>query len=459
MEELKKNHVFRAVIDGYTSGGLGVARLNGRAVFVEGAARGDDCLLRLVKIPASGPLYARIETLETASPVRQPDGCSIAGRCGGCDFQHIQYGEELKLKEERVRDALTRIAKIDLVPERIMSAPGVSGYRNKALFPVRMAEGRPSTGFFRARSHMMMPAETCAIQNGMANACAAALRGWMARYKIPAYDEQTGGGLVRHLFVRTGASTGQVLCALAVTRPKLPQGPALIQALREACPGLVGVVLDLNTRRDNVILTGRQRTLWGQDWMEDILCGLRFRLSVMSFYQVNPAQAERLYEKAQEMAGLTSRETVLELYCGAGTLSLCLARAAAKVIGVDIVQKAVADARGNAERNGIENAEFRLADAGQAAEVLAEEGVRPDVLVVDPPRKGLDETVVGALKTLVPARMVYISCDPATLARDLARLRDVGYQADRCAPVDMFPRTAHVETVVLLSKLKSATSI
>ena len=451
---MKKNELFRAVIEGYTSAGLGVARLEGRAVFVEGTARGDHCLLRLVKLSESGPLYARIEKLETPSPARIESGCPAAGRCGGCDFQHVTYEEELALKEERVRDALGRIAKIDLVPESILPAPAVTGYRNKALFPVRMAAGQPVTGFFRARSHEIVPVEACALQNDRANACAAALRAWMERYHVPAYDEATGGGLIRHLFVRTAAHTGQALCCIAATG-KPPRVPALIHALREACPDLVGVVLDLNTRRDNIILTGRQHTLWSLDWMEDILNGLTFKLSAMSFFQVNPAQAERLYALASEMAGLNGAETVLELYCGAGTLSLCLARQAARVIGVDIAASAVADAQQNALRNEIQNAQFLRADAGQAAQALAREGIRPDVLVVDPPRKGLDLTVMEAVQALRPARMVYVSCDPATMARDIARLRDIGYRAERCAPVDMFPRTANVECVVQLTIIET----
>ncbi|MDR3208136.1 MAG: 23S rRNA (uracil(1939)-C(5))-methyltransferase RlmD [Oscillospiraceae bacterium] len=452
MDSLKKNDTRRAVIEDCTSAGLGVAHVEGRAVFVEGAARGDECLLRIVKAPDSGPVYARIETLLVPSPARVTPACPHFGRCGGCDFQHVTYEEELALKEARIREAFRRIAKIDLTPEKMYPAPATRGCRNKALFPVRAVEGRPVTGFFRPRSHTLVPVDACLLQNAAANACAAALRAWMTRHRVPAYDETTGEGLIRNLFVRTGERTGQTLCCLAVTRPKLPQAPALTDMLRAACPGLVGLVLDVNPRPGNVALSGRQRTLWGAARLEDELCSLRFSLSAMSFYQVNAVQAEALYAQAETLAGLTGRETVLELYCGAGTLSLCLARTAGQVIGVDIVPEAIRDARQNALGNGLTNVEFRQADAGQAARTLAEAGIRPDVLVFDPPRRGVDEAVLSAVKELAPPRVVYLSCDPATLARDVFRLADMGYRAVRCAAVDMFPRTANVETVCALER-------
>jgi len=448
---LEKNQLVRAVIEGYTSQGLGVTHVEGRAVFVQGAARGDACLLRLLKAPATGPLYAKIEKMETPSQARQAIDCAAAGRCGGCDFRHLDYGEELSLKQDRVRDALARIAGIDLNPAPILPAPEINGYRNKALFPVRLVDGKPATGFFRSRSHELVPIDNCLLQNEKANACAKALRTWMARFGIPAYDETTGEGLIRHLLIRTGAATGQALCCVSATRPTMPHAPALITALREACPGLVGVVQDVNTRRDNVALSGHQRILWGQDRLEDNLCSLRFSLTYTSFFQVNPTQAEQLYKLAAEMSHLSGRENVCELYCGAGSLTLTLARLARRVVGVDIAERAVADARDNARNNAITNAEFRCADAGEAAEALRNEGNRPDLLLVDPPRKGLDEPVIRAISRIAPPRMIYISCDPATLARDLRRLReDTGLRTIRCAPVDMFPRTANVECVAEL---------
>lgn len=451
MEILKKNEIHRAVIEGYNSAGLGVTHLAGRAVFVEGTARGDECLLRLVKVPATGPVFAKTERLITPSGARRESGCPSAAQCGGCAFQHISYEEELALKLARVQDALTRIAKIDLAVERIVPAAAVYGYRNKALFPVRMSDGQPVIGFFRARSHTIVPIETCVIQNEQANRCARAVRDWMKTYKVPAYDEQTGEGLVRHVYVRTNADN-QALCCLVTTRPKLPQSPALIRALRAACPGLIGIVVQTNTRRDNVILTGRQHALWGTDVLEDVLCSLRFSLSVTSFYQVNRDMAERLYETAVTMADLTGTETVLDLFCGTGTLSLCMASRANHVIGVDVVAAAIADARRNADRNSLANTEFLCADAAEAAESLIQRKQRIDVLVVDPPRRGLDEAVIAAVKTIAPERMVYVSCDPATLSRDLSRLNEAGYRATRCVAVDMFPRTANVETVVRLSR-------
>ena len=306
-------------------------------------------------------------------------------------------------------------------------------------------------GFFRARSHDVIDAPDCLLQPMAATRLRGAFRDWMAAHHIPAYDEKAHRGLLRHFYVRTNRK-GQSLCAVIANGEALPQEAALVQALRQAEPNLVGVVLSVNREKTNVILGKTYRTLWGQDYLEDTLCGLEFRLSVPSFYQVNREQAEVLYGRALAFAGLTGRETVVDLYCGIGTITLVMARQAGRAIGAEVIPAAVEDAQANAQRNGVENAEFLCADAGQAAQELARRGLRPDVICVDPPRKGISPEVVEAIAQMAPQRVVYVSCDPATLGRDVKRLREGGYLLQQAEAVDLFPRTGHVETVVLLRR-------
>ena len=306
-------------------------------------------------------------------------------------------------------------------------------------------------GFFRARSHDVIDAADCLLQPLAATRLRTAFKGWMEAHHIPAYDETAHQGLVRHFYVRVNRQ-GQSLCAVIANGRKLPKTKELIETLRAAEPGLVGVVLSVNTEKTNVILGREHLTLWGQDYLEDTLCGLTFRLSVPSFYQVNRDQAELLYNRALDFAGLTGEETVLDLYCGIGTITLCMARKARKALGAEVVPSAVEDARENARRNGVENVEFFCADAGEAALQLAQRGIRPDVICVDPPRKGVSPQVIEAIVQMGPQRLVYVSCDPATLARDVKLLNERGYRLEKAEAADLFPRTHHVETVALLRK-------
>jgi len=323
-------------------------------------------------------------------------------------------------------------------------------YRNKVQFPV--AQG--AVGYYQGGTHRVVDIADCLLQPEADTALRAAFKGWMERFHVPAYDERTGKGLIRHLFLRT-SSKGEALCCVAANGRKLPHEEELVEALRRAATGLAGVVLSVNTRKTNVILGDEYHSLWGRDWLEETLCGHSFRLSVPSFFQVNRAQTEVLYGRALDFAALTGRETVVELYCGIGTISLTLAERARRVIGVEVVPQAVADARENARRGGLEDkARFECGDAAVLASRLEREGVRPDVVVVDPPRKGLGEEVIAAIAAMGPERVVYVSCDPGTLGRDLRRFAEAGYRAARAAAVDLFPRTRHVETVVMLSHKK-----
>ena len=450
MDKPVQGQLRRLAITGYAADGAGVARLNGQVVFVQGGVRGEECLVRLTHVGRTA-LWGTVKEVLVPSPARMEPDCPYFPRCGGCQLRHMSYAEELEFKRTKVADALRRLGGSDVEVPPVLGAARPDRYRNKVQFPV--AKG-PKIGFYRARSHEVIDVEDCLLQPEAAGRLRRAVKGWMARYAIPAYDEKARSGLVRHVFVRTDRA-GRSLCCLLVNGRGIPRQAELVAALRQAEPGLVGIVLGVNQSHSNVILGDSYRTLWGVDFLKDILCGLTFQLSVPSFYQVNPDQTEVLYGKAVELAGLTGRETVLDLYCGIGTISLAMARRAGMVWGAEVVPEAVDDAVANAARSGVSNARFLCADAGQAARRLAAEGVRPDVVCVDPPRKGLAEDVVDTVAGMAPARVVYVSCDPATLGRDVKRFAARGYVLRAAQPVDMFPRTHHVETVVLLSKLNT----
>ena len=446
MDELRKNEEYTCKITGCTSEGLGVARISGRAVFVPDALPGEKCRVQLLKVGRSA-VYARVLERLSASPLRMVPDCPHYGRCGGCDWRHVRYEGELEYKLQRVNDALARIGGLSLRAETILPAPEERRYRMKAIFAVGEKDGKPVTGFFRARSHDVIPVEDCALQSEEANAAAAVLRRWMAENRLRAWDEEQRRGLVRHLFVRSG-----MVCVVAAGKPVAAE--ELVSSLRDALPGLKSVIWNVNRSEGNTVLAGEFITLWGEDRVEVGLSGLRFRLSARSFFQVNPAQAERLYALAVDMAALTGGEEVVDLYCGAGAIGLLAAARAGKVTGVELVPAAVADAKATARENGISNARFLCADAAEAAENFAGEGIHPDVLFVDPPRKGLDPSVIGSIAVMAPERVVYVSCDPATLARDLRLFEEKGYRAEKAVAVDMFPRTRHVETIVLMSRMK-----
>ena len=450
MEALEKGSVYTAAIDGYSSEGLGIARVNGAVVFVPHAVRGEEIDLRITKVMKTS-CAGEIVKIHNPSPERMEPECPYAGKCGGCAYRHLTYPEELWTKRQRVQDALTRIGGLDLTVEEILGAKNPEHYRNKSQYPVG-ADG--SIGFFQARTHKVVPIRRCLIQTEAADRTAQAVGEWMRRYKISTYDETTGKGLVRHVCVRVNRK-GESLCCVVVNGNKVPREPELAAYVTAAMPHTVGVLLNSNTRRGNVVLGDKYRTLFGRNYLMDTLCGLEFKLSMPSFYQVNRDQAEVLYGKALKFAGLTGNETVLDLYCGIGTITLCLAKAAKRVIGAEIVPPAIRDAKENALRNHIENAEFFCGDAADIAAKLESDGLRPDVVTVDPPRKGLAPEVIASVAAMGPEKVVYVSCDPATLGRDVKIFREFGYEAKRAAAVDMFPGTAHVEPVVLLSKLNT----
>ena len=450
---LEKGKIYEARISDYTSEGQGIAKIEGCAVFVPNAVFGELCTIRIEKAAKTWAAGKIVEILER-SEHRVNRECPVAKLCGGCDFWHIDYEEESRLKAERVRQCLNRIGGENLTEIPILAAPTCHGYRNKAQYPAASKKGTVYAGFFRAGTHQVVENSRCLILPEETDRVKEIVIDYVNRYHISAYDETEHKGLLRHIYVRRGAVSKQVLVCLVVNGRKLPHTEVLIEALK-VVPGFTSLVLSVNTKKGNTILGDAFITLYGPGFIEDTLCGLNFRLSARSFYQVNHHQAQRLYEAAIAQAEITKEDTVLDLYCGVGTITLCMARAAGRVIGVEVIEQAVADAKDNAKRNGIENAEFFCGDAGQAALALEQQGIKADVAVVDPPRKGLNTDCIEALARMAPRRIVYVSCDPATLARDVALLKERGYTLKNAMAADLFPRCSHVESVVCLSREKA----
>ena len=450
---LTKNQIYETVITDYTTEGQGVAHIEGCAVFVPNAVAGERVKVRVTLVRKTWAAGKITEILEK-SPHRVNRACPVAKLCGGCTFWHMDYEEECRLKAERVKNCLNRIGGENLEEVPILAAPTCEGYRNKAQYPVAWEKGRAYAGFFKEGTHEVVQMDRCRILPQETDRVKAIVMDYVNKNKVSVYDEATHRGLLRHIYVRRGAVSGQILVCLVVNGDGLPKLPALIEALK-AVPGFTTLVLSVNTRKGNAVLGDKFVTLYGPGYIEDTLCGLNFRLSARSFYQVNHAQAQRLYETAIAMAGITKNDLVLDLYCGVGTITLAMASAAGKVMGVEVVPQAIEDARDNARRNGIENAEFFCADAGAAALELEQKGIRPDIITVDPPRKGLNSDAIEAIDRMNPKRLVYISCDPATLARDTALLKERGFRLEKAIAADLFPRCSHVETVCLLSKLNT----
>lgn len=454
--ELKKNQIFEVKIESYSSEGHGVCRIEGRAVFVPKTIVGEAWEIRILKVTNTA-VYARGERLLVPSPERRESQCPYFSRCGGCDLWHMSYDEELRFKLGRVNDALAHIGRQSLRVEEILGSDQTVRYRNKGIFAVAEAEGSPAAGFYRERSHELIPISKCLIQNELSERAAAAVVAFMEENGLPAYDEKTGSGTVRHVFCRKAWQTDEAVVCVVTARGLGSKTAALASALRKAVPALSGIVLNINKSRGNTVLAGDFYPLWGKSELTDWLCGSRFSIAPQAFFQINPPQAEKLYQRALEYAAPGKSSLVFDLYCGAGTISLCLARQAGRVIGAEIVPEAVENAKANAAANGIENVEFLCADAGEAALRLRERGLQPDIVVVDPPRKGMSEEAVAAVASMEPERLVYVSCNPSTLARDILRLNAFGYVLRSATAVDMFPRTCHVETVCLLTRKKLCT--
>ena len=445
---LIKNQIYEAIVTDYTTEGQGIAHVEGCAVFIPNAVAGERVKLRIEVAKKNWAAGKIVEILER-SPHRINRECPVAKLCGGCDFWHIDYEEETRLKAERVRSCLNRLGGENLESVPILAAPSCHGYRNKAQYPVASKKNRAYAGFFKAGTHEVVEDERCLILPEETDQVKAVVMDYVNRNHVSVYDEVAHQGLLRHIYVRRGAVSGQVLVCLVINGRSIPKAHELVARLKKI-PGFTTLVLSINTKKGNAVLGDEFVTIHGPGHIEDTLCGLNFRLSPRSFYQVNHTQAQRLYEAAISQAEITNTDTVLDLYCGVGTITLAMAAAAGKVIGVEVIPQAVEDAKDNATRNGIENAEFFCGDAGQAALELERKGIQADVVVVDPPRKGLNADTIEALARFAPRRIVYVSCDPATLGRDVALLKERGYAVKNAMAADLFPRTVHVESIVCL---------
>lgn len=453
---LAKNDIITLEITALTNEGSGVGHYKkdssdgrGIAVFVPLTAVGDVISCRVVKVLRSYA-YGRVEGILTASPDRAEDGCPVYAKCGGCCFRHISYEAELRAKQGFVQDAFMRLG--GLSPEflPIQGSESPEGYRNKLQMPVSKQDGRTVCGFYSERSHRVVPVEKCALQPELFAEITRFVTEQADRLRISVYNEEKHEGVLRHIYLRRGHYSGEV-CLCLVARRKVPEFERLAKAAAERFPEITGVVLNINRDRTNVILGEEEQALFGRAEIKDTMCGVNVEISPKSFYQVNTPAAEALYRQAAEFAQPEGK-LLLDLYCGAGTIGLSMAGKARRLIGAEIVPQAVENARENAERNSVKNAEFICADAGQAAQQLERSGERPDVIILDPPRKGCSEDTLTACAGMQPERIVMISCNAATAARDCKRLAELGYTAAIVRPFDLFPRTSHVECVVLINK-------
>ena len=448
---LQKNELYTTEITDLTPEGNGVCHIQGMAVFVPHTAPGDQLQVKIVKVLKQYAFGIAVK-IETPAACRITPDCSFSA-CGGCTFRHITYAAELQWKEKLVQDAFHRIGKLQPTFLPILGGEHSCHYRNKAQYPVAMnPDGKPVCGFYAKRSHRVIPVRDCKLQPIIFQQVLDIILQYVQEQSISIYQEETGTGILRHIYLRQGWHTGELMVCLVVRKPIARQLKGLVKRLVSAFPQIKSIVMNCNPARTNVILGEKTELLWGTDTITDILCGNRISLSPHAFYQVNTEQAERLYGVAKQFADLHGTETLLDLYCGAGTIGLSMANAAKSVLGVEIVPQAVENARENARQSGITNAEFLCGDAGTVAQRLEQEQMQPDVIVVDPPRKGCDTAALEAMGKMQPKRIVMISCHPATAARDCAALQKMGYDVKKVQPVDLFPRTGHVECVVLLSR-------
>ena len=449
--EFKKNDSVTVSVTDMGQDGEGIGKAEGYTLFIKDAVVGDKVRAKVIKAKKNYG-YARLMEVLEPSPDRVEPRCSCARQCGGCQIQALSYQRQLQFKEEKVRNVLERIGgfeKISLQP--IIGMENPYRYRNKAQFPIGTdREGRPIAGFYAGRTHTIIPQEDCVLGVRENKAILEVILGFMEEFSIPAYREEEGSGLVRHVLIRYGFATKEIMVCVVINGDRLPKAEILAERLADIA-GMTSISINKNKQKTNVILGKEVEVIWGRPYIEDVLDGVRYQLSPLSFYQVNPVQTKVLYEKALQYAGLHGTETVWDLYCGIGTISLFLARQAGKVYGVEIVPQAIEDARRNAALNGMENVEFMV---GKAEEILPEkyekEGVSADVIVVDPPRKGCDPELIHTMLQIRPKRIVYVSCDPATLARDLKLLCAGGYKLQKVQPVDQFPHSVHIENVCLL---------
>ncbi|MFA1512451.1 23S rRNA (uracil(1939)-C(5))-methyltransferase RlmD [Priestia aryabhattai] len=452
MEKLKppveKNEYIDVAFEDLTHDGAGVAKVNGFPIFVQNALPGESGQVKVIKVK-KGYAFGKLIKHHTISEQRVEAPCPVYKQCGGCQLQHVSYEGQLQFKQKQVKDVMARIGHLPDVP--VHSTLGMNDpwrYRNKAQVPVAEREGGLVAGFYQQRSHDIINMDACLIQQQANDDVVQAVKSICEKHGVSAYQEQKHKGSLRHIMARYGLVTGEIMVVIVTRTAELPNKKRIIEDIIEAVPNVKSIVQNVNSKRTNVILGNQTSVLWGEEYIYDYIGDVKFAISAKSFYQVNPEQTKVLYDKALEYADLTGEETVIDAYCGIGTISLFLAQKAKKVYGVEIVPEAIEDAKRNAELNGIHNAEFAVGEAEVVIPNWYKQGIKADVIVVDPPRKGCDEALLNTIIDMKPKKVVYVSCGPATLARDLAILEKGGYETVEVQPVDMFPHTTHVECVI-----------
>lgn len=448
---LKKNDEIPLIIKSCTVQGSGVGKYDGMTVFVRGAVTGDRVIAHIIKVKKTYAVGI-IKKITQKSPDRIPSVCPVSEKCGGCCFSQISYDAELRIKREQVVDNFKRLSKLDTEIKPIIPSPENERYRNKAQYPVGGNAQFAEIGFYAPMTHRIIDCADCRLQPQDFTRIINIFREWINEYKIPVYNEQSHTGMLRHIYIRKGFVSQEIMVCAVTANRNLPHTDVLCERLTAALPDIKSILLNINADKTNVVLGKECITLFGKETITDQLCGLTFEISPLSFYQVNHNAAEILYQKTKEYADLSGNETLIDLYCGTGTIGLTMAHHVKQLIGVEIIPQAIENAKHNAALNGMDNARFLCADAVEAAGILCNEGIQSDVVILDPPRKGCDKALLETVKKMSPARIVYVSCDSATLARDCAILSELGYQTQEVTPVDMFPRTGNVECVALITK-------
>ena len=448
---VKKNNIYRVSITGMGTKGEGIGKIDNFTIFIPGAILGEEVEVNIIKVNKN---YAvgKLLNIIIASEERVKPICDIYTRCGGCQLQHMSYKEQLNFKRQKVKDALLRLGGIDVEVEPVLGIKNPYRYRNKVQLPIGKENEKVSIGFYAPRSHNIIDLKTCLIQDEKADDIIKILREWIKEFNVPIYNEKEHKGNLRHIMVRTAFKTGEVMVVLVTKDKNLPHKEELINKLIENLQGVVSIIQNINSQKTNVVLGKESIVLWGKDKIIDYIGNFKFAITPLSFFQVNPIQTEVLYNKALEYADLKGNEVVFDAYCGTGTISLFLSQKAKKVYGVEIVAEAIESAKLNAKENNVDNVDFIVGESEQVIPELIEKGIKADVVVVDPPRKGCEKSLLEAMANMSPEKIVYVSCDPATLARDLGVLEKLGYKVIRVQPVDMFSNTYHVENVVLLEK-------
>jgi 23S rRNA (uracil1939-C5)-methyltransferase len=451
---VEKNKDYIINITGMGYEGEGVGKINNFTVFVHGALKGETVKVKIVKVSKNFAYGKLLEIIEK-SKYRQEPKCPIYKRCGGCQIQHMSYKGQLEFKTQRVKDVIERIGKLDINDINIHETLGMDNpyrYRNKVQLPVKLVNGEIKIGFYAPRTHDIISMDSCYIQDKTADEVVRLTKEWLNKYNIEPYDEEKNSGNIRHIMIRKGFKTSEVMVVIVTKEEKIPYVDEFINLMINNISGIRSIVQNINTEKTNVILGLTNKVLWGDPIISDYIGKFKFNISPLSFFQVNPVQTELLYNKALEYANLTGDEIVFDAYCGTGTISLFLSQRAKKVYGVEVVSEAIKNARKNAEENNVNNVEFLEGESEKIIPKLIKEGIKADVVVVDPPRKGCEKSLLEAIAKMNPKRIVYVSCDPATLARDLAILQNLDYKTLEIQPIDNFPQTAHVECVVKIEK-------